>query len=195
MIILGLDISLNSPGWCRVDTETGARTFDTLHYSELKDLARIGEASRDLVDLCRQADLIVMEGLSMGLPSGPKGPFMPQGRFDLIGLTYILRLWLWKSQKSALLVSPMSLKKFTTGQHNAKKDMMLLEVFRRWGVEAGDDNQADAVALAEVGRAYAGLAIELTDFQKQAIKRVSKLGEPAPPKKPKKPRESAAAAA
>ena len=184
-IIIGLDISLNAPGWCRIDTENGARTFDTLDYSALKDLERIAAAVKGMTELCRPADLVVMEGLSMGLPMGKGGrPFVPQGRQDLVGLTYIIRLWLWKMEKPALLCSPMSLKKFATGDYRAKKDMMLREVFRRWGVEAADDNQADAAALAEVGRAYLSPKdCDLTDFQKQALKKVKPLCESTQMKK------------
>ena len=175
-LILGLDLSLNHTGWCRFDTITGARTFDTLDYSKLRNMERIAAATKDIVELLRPANLVVMEGLSMGLPQGKSGPFVPQGRADLIGLTYIIRLWLWKTTKPALIVAPTCCKRFTTGSGKAEKGMMIREVFRRWQVEADDDNQADAVALAEMGRAYLDPGpYKPTEFQIDALTKVQVL--------------------
>lgn len=175
-VIIGLDISLSSPGWCRLDTETGVMTFGTLNYSKLTGMTRIAAAVKDLVEYCRPADLVVAEGLSMGLPMGKGGPFVPQGRSDLIGLTYILRLWVWKNGPPMLLVPPKTLKKWASGNGNAPKGIMIRVAAQRWGVQVEDDNQADAVALAEFGRAYLNpAAAELTGYQLEALKKASTL--------------------
>ena len=47
-------------------------------------------------------------------------------------------------------VPPMTLKKFASGKGNAKKQEMLLQIFKRWGIEFNDDNAADAYALARL---------------------------------------------
>ncbi len=179
-VIIGLDISLNSPGWCLIDTENGARTFDTLHYADLTGMNRIDTAAQALLELCRLADLVVMEGLSMGLPMGKSGrAFVPQGRHDMVGLTYIVRMWLFKAQHKTLLVPPTVLKKWATGKGNSPKNIMLREVSHRWNVEAADDNQADALALAEFGRAYLEKdnpsAPELPAFQQESLLRAESL--------------------
>lgn len=177
-IIIGLDISLNSSGWCKIDTENGARTFATFDHSALKDMERISTASRDLADLCRPVDLVVMEGLSMGLPARGGMAFMPQGRIDTIGLTYIVRLWLWKTRKPTLILPPTSLKKFASGKGNIKKNLMLRAVSTRWNVMPEDDNAADAIALAEFGRAYLdpdNPSLELPDFQRECLPKAGKL--------------------
>ena len=167
-----------APGWCTVNTLCGTRVFGTLKYNKLRDMERIAVASKDIVELLRPADLVVMEGLSMGLPKGKTGaPFVPQGRSDLIGLTYIIRLWLWKKSKPALVVAPTGLKKFVTGDGKAEKSMIIREVFRRWEAEADDDNQADAIALSEVGRAYLDPAYRLTEFQREALEKIQVLVE------------------
>lgn len=182
-IILGLDVSLNSPGWCRIDTENGARTLGTLDYSKYRDMERIAIAAQGLVDLCRQADMVIMEGLSMGLPARGGAAFMPRGRIDMIGLTYIVRMWLWKQRKETLLVPPTTVKKFATAKGNCQKNLMLREVSHRWGVEAADDNQADALALAEFGRAYLGngdiRAPAIPEFQKACLSKAERLLDPA----------------
>ena len=49
-----------------------------------------------------------------------------------------------------LKVPPMTLKKYAAGKGNAKKQEMLLQIFKRWGIEFNDDNAADAYALARL---------------------------------------------
>jgi Holliday junction resolvasome RuvABC endonuclease subunit len=51
------------------------------------------------------------------------------------------------------IVSPLGLKKFITGHSTAKKNEILLGVYRRWGIEFRDDNAADSYGLARVAQA------------------------------------------
>lgn len=44
-------------------------------------------------------------------------------------------------------VAPAELKKWTTGNGNAPKELMVATVEERWGLGITDDNEADAVAL------------------------------------------------
>ena len=54
------------------------------------------------------------------------------------------------SRKYPLKVPPMTLKKYASGKGNAKKQEMLLQIYKRWGVEFNDDNAADSYALARL---------------------------------------------
>lgn len=49
-----------------------------------------------------------------------------------------------------LQVPPMTLKKFAAGKGNAKKQEMLLQIYKRYGVEFNNDNAADAYSLGRV---------------------------------------------
>lgn len=53
-------------------------------------------------------------------------------------------------RKFPLKVPPMTLKKFAAGKGNAKKQEMLLQIYKRWGIEFNDDNAADSYALARL---------------------------------------------
>jgi crossover junction endodeoxyribonuclease RuvC len=44
----------------------------------------------------------------------------------------------------------MTLKKYAAGKGNAKKQEMLLQIYKRWGIEFNDDNAADSYALARL---------------------------------------------
>ena len=65
-------------------------------------------------------------------------------------LHFMIRLMLKRAGVSYKIVAPGTLKKFVTGDGRAKKDLMLLKVFKKWGVEFDNDNLADAYSLARM---------------------------------------------
>lgn len=52
--------------------------------------------------------------------------------------------------RTPLQIPPMTLKKYATGKGTAKKQEMLLQIYKRWGVEFNDDNAADAYSLGRL---------------------------------------------
>lgn len=85
---------------------------------------------------------IGMEGLSTGKLS--------RSLTDLAGLYHYIRVEFMTCGLLPLttIVSPGEIKKFVTGKGNAKKDLMLLKVYKKWGEEFDDDNLCDAYCLA-----------------------------------------------
>jgi len=114
--------------------------------------------------------LIVIEGFSYG----SKG----RGVFDIAYLGWRIReeLERYRTEDDIpwLEVSPSQVKQFATGKGNANKEIVLQQVYKRWGVELTDNNQADAYVLAQIGRAYLGEADDLTDFQQKVIRALRK---------------------
>ena len=55
------------------------------------------------------------------------------------------------ASQAALVLGELS----ATGKGTAKKQEMLLQIFKRWGVEFNDDNAADAYALARLSGGHA----------------------------------------
>lgn len=51
------------------------------------------------------------------------------------------------------VVAPTALKKFVTGSGSAPKDNVLLQVYKKWGVEFRSNDVADAFGLMQVARA------------------------------------------
>lgn len=74
-----------------------------------------------------------------------------QGFTQLAGLHYFLRTCLYQRSGDTKyeVIAPTSLKKFVF-KGNAKKELMLLKIFKRWGTEFEDNNLADAYALARM---------------------------------------------
>lgn len=59
-----------------------------------------------------------------------------------------------------LQIPPMTLKKYAAGKGTAKKQEMLMQIYKRWGVEFNDDNAADSYALARLASGSATGSIE-----------------------------------
>lgn len=65
-----------------------------------------------------------------------------------------------------LKVPPMTLKKYASGKGNSKKQEMLMQIYKRWGMEFNDDNAADAYALARLAAECHIDAVELAVVEK-----------------------------
>ena len=61
-----------------------------------------------------------------------------------------------------LRIPPMTVKKYASGKGNTKKQEMLLQIYKRWGIEFNDDNAADSYAIA---RMAGGLAVGSVEAQ------------------------------
>ena len=70
---------------------------------------------------------------------------------QLSALNYMTRALLDDYKISFIIVAPTTLKKFITGSGGSKKDVMLIEVYKRYGVSILDDNENDAFSLAKIG--------------------------------------------
>lgn len=71
-------------------------------------------------------------------------------------------------KKYPLKVPPMTLKKYAAGKGNAKKQEMLLQIYKRWGLEFSDDNAADAYALARLAS-----KAHINDIEKAVVEQMS----------------------
>lgn len=180
-MIIGLDLSLTATGVAFLASD-GTCTLTTLKSSPSEDDEyRLSTCKAAIMEVLvrTQPQLVVMEGLSFG----SNDPSAQQRAW----LHWAVRLNMWRRTMPFKVVAPTSLKKFTTGSGAAKKEQMMLEVFKRWGVDAGDNNQADAAALAFLGATYIGLRECDNQAQRDVIAKL-KAG---PVKKTKKRRTNA----
>ena len=69
------------------------------------------------------------------------------------------------------IVQPSTLKKFVTGSGAAKKNQMMLAVYKKWGYETTDDNLADAYALARLVLALDNGSTNY-EYEKAALEKV-----------------------
>ncbi len=72
-------------------------------------------------------------------------------------------------------VPPTTLKKAVTGSGNASKDVIMLEVFKRWGFEAKTNNIADAFGLAMIGQEILGTDTGMPKTHKDGLSKLKTL--------------------
>jgi crossover junction endodeoxyribonuclease RuvC len=65
-------------------------------------------------------------------------------------LNYSIKMWLMDNNIEYKSISPTSLKKFITGTGKCKKNLMLLKIYKKFGIEFDNDNIADAYGLARM---------------------------------------------
>lgn len=84
------------------------------------------------------------------------------------GIGWGLRVALYDRGIGYREVAPNQLKKFASGNHQAKKEDLILPIYRHWGFEHGSDNVRDAYVLAQIAR---GLSeeLELKQYQREVL--------------------------
>lgn len=145
--IVGLDLSLTSTGMSDGLDHRAVQTDASLCMEE-----RLSNISGEVGAFTRDADLAVIEG--------PAFSRVGPGHEELAALRYMVRVGLWRRRVPFALVSPTSLKKFTTGNGKATKQQMQAAVQAAHGVDFsnvlvkdGRYDRVDAFALRAMGAA------------------------------------------
>ena len=149
-LVVGLDLSLSNTGYVAANKSFRFCVSGATGGYEKEGIER--RIVKIWLDLDAQVfspneriEYIVIEGVSYNL----KGQRAAQSA----GLHYYVRCQLqirYPSIKRAY-VPATTLKKWVTGDGHAKKNMMLLKCFQKFGFEAPDDDICDAYCLARYG--------------------------------------------
>jgi len=171
--VLGLDVSTKT-GWshhygCVNATmpEIGfCRLAGEIEFKKLAGMERVLAFSDWLHGRLEHyaPDLVVFEGYG--------GPVYTLRTLMEIGTA--LRMMCHIMKVKYVEVQPSSLKKFATGKGGAKKEEIMLAVYKRWGFEAQTNNEADAFVLAKIGTALLGDVKGLTEFQLETLEMMKK---------------------
>lgn len=160
-VAIGIDQSLTGFAMTAVNVDNPA-CYETWVYKSpksgvqrLADIRRWMEDKFDFLDgqNCRITD-IAMEGTVLASHSALK----------LGELAGMVKLSIWdyfdgnmnsvvpfeEHLRTPLQIPPMTLKKYAAGKGNAKKQEMLMQIYKRWKIEFNDDNAADSYALARL---------------------------------------------
>lgn len=146
--VMGIDLSLVETGI--VCLEHGILIRDHLITSKLSkdelEIERIKKIAREVIKCieCDKPELIVIEGLSYGSKN-------TTSLCQLAKLNFSVEIYCYQTGYKYLMVAPGHLKKFITGTGIAKKELMLLQVYKKYGVEFNNNNLCDAYALCRLG--------------------------------------------
>lgn len=171
MRIMGVDTSTKT-GYVILDHDGSVLKVGVFHYKPMSmRFARFHRYVIALMELVKtyEVDLVMIEGYAFA------GKFINYVQYELGS---VIRMALWERGYSFVEVPPTSLKKFVTGKGNAKKDLMLLNVYKRWEFDTDDDNEADAYGLAQFGRAMTGEATGVPQVNISAVAKVLESDQP-----------------
>ena len=149
--VMGIDLSLVETGI--VCLEDGKILFqDTVKSKPGEDpleVERIQKIARAVTGhiATHKPDLIIIEGLSYGSKN-------TTSLCQLAKLNFSVEIYCYQMGYHYLMVPPTTLKKFTTGKGNAKKELMLLKIYKKYGIEFENNNLADAYVLCRFGENY-----------------------------------------
>jgi Holliday junction resolvasome RuvABC endonuclease subunit len=144
MAFLGVDQSLNATGLCRLDAAGDLLTSATVTTDDRKDGTRLLFIRTAVDTMLTGVSFVAMEGYSYG----------STGRvFELGEVGGVIKALLAERGIPYVVVPPVLVKKFATGNAFARKEDMLLAAQAR-GCAFVDDNQADAFFLAHIARAF-----------------------------------------
>lgn len=163
--VIGLDLSLTSTGVATSEAGQPGIATNLLSCKALRGVERLYWIREKVMELVTgpptQTTLVAMEGYSFGSRNSQA--------HSLGELGGVIRLACASRGIPILLVPPGTLKKFVTGKGNATKPEMAVGLYKRWGIEKPDDNEADAAALALYGRCACGIDEPATKEQREAL--------------------------
>ena len=150
MAYVGLDLSLTSTGVCmKRGTEITMKTIKTNPKTCDNDLARLNYIRDAVMDFIPAGTgMVCQEDFFV-----PHRASQIKASIGLIQVGTIVRLGMLARGLSFYIVSPPQLKKYATGKGNGPKGLVIREIYKRWGIDAKDDNQADACVLAHIAEA------------------------------------------
>jgi len=144
-LFVGVDPSFNSTGVVVLDqygTIIKQCNFSLQKYEDIEEKLSKFEEKISFIPKIIKLQSVYIEGPA----------YMANGQYALQmgALHYLLRLYLYRHTVDYKVIAPGTLKKFVTGKGNAKKDLMLLKVYKKWGEEFEVDDLADAYGLARM---------------------------------------------
>jgi Holliday junction resolvasome RuvABC endonuclease subunit len=168
---IGLDLSLTQTGVCTLDPTT----------SEIVDVRTIKPPKGSAKGVRRLSWFrsALTEYLSHYSPTGLAIEDYAMGArgkvFGIGELGGVARLVALDLNINTIMVAPTCLKKFATGKGNAGKDVVILNVYKRWGKEFPTNDETDAYVLSRMAEAQFSKNEGLTKGQLEAMSKTSPL--------------------
>jgi crossover junction endodeoxyribonuclease RuvC len=162
-------MSLSSTGFCRKQgTTLTIETIKTNPKTAEDELARLRYICDEVMKrIPKDVKMICIEDYFTPGNAGQVG-----AAIRLVALGTVMRMKLYEAMYPFFVIHPSQLKKFATGKGSGQKSIVVREVYKRWGLDCKDDNQADACVLAHMAE---GLCVDrgiMPDFQQEVVDKV-----------------------
>ncbi len=169
-LFLGLDLSLTGSGVSVINVN-GEILWSKKLSCKVTGVERLRLLEMDLMSMLdmysSQIQLAAIESPAYGVKDGG-------GRlFELGEWAGITKLNLHKLGIKFIMVAPTQLKKYILGKSDSKssstKDLIMLDIYKKWGIEIRDNNIADSYVLARIARDYSHDPDGLESSQKEVL--------------------------
>lgn len=139
----GLDFAFANNGVVILDEDAEIIRQDIIKTTKKQtDEMRLIHIRDYVASAVKDEDVVYIEGLSYGSVGLAKA--------QMSAVHYVIRLLLLEKGIKYKVIEPTVLKKFVTGKGQCKKNLILLKVFKKWGIEFDSDDLADAYSLARM---------------------------------------------
>ena len=148
MDFVGIDSSLTGTGFVIVNNGGQIQKNEVISTkSNDRSEIRIQQISNRIIELMSNYDIksVYIEGLSYGSTGKSFSQLSALFYFILISIENNFNC---DKKITRKVIPPGTLKKFITGKGTAKKELMLMKVYKRFGVEFDNSDLADAFSLA-----------------------------------------------
>ena len=160
-IAIGIDQSLTGFALSAVSLDDPSHHDTWVYKSPYNGVQRLYDISQWM-----RGKLMLMSGHKIVDVAMEGTVLASQSALVLGELSAVVKVTLWvmygnqPELRTPLQIPPMTLKKYASGKGTSKKQEMLLQIYKRWGIEFNDDNAADAYALARLAGSVQIDAIE-----------------------------------
>lgn len=161
MQVVGLDLSTKA-GVARLAYDKG------LKAQLLNEITAIGKGVPRAIEIATKVDRKVESWKPQLVVLENYGFSNKHTLVTMVEIGTLVRYNLLVSGYFWIEVTPTTLKKFVCGTGGAKKDLVMKEAYKRWGVE-GTDNEVDAFCLGMFGFAVAGKDVGLPKTNLESV--------------------------
>lgn len=168
-VAIGIDQSLTGFAFSAVQVDDPIRHLTKVYKSPFTGVERLADIQNwmdiqitSLLDNKNVIQDIAMEGTVLASHSA-----LVLGELAAAVKLYLFNQFEGHSLlRTPLQIPPMTLKKFVTGKGNSKKQEMLMQIYKKYGVEFNNDNAADAYSLGRLATGFYISEIEKTIIEK-----------------------------
>lgn len=169
-MFIGIDASLTCTGICIFDSQKNKFKTQLIKDGGKRGPERLEHLNRQLAHIFANNQFkfegAALEGYAMGVRGGRLASIGEWGG--------LIRMMLYRNNIPTIIVPPKTLKKYLVCG-NAEKNKILLEVFKKYGIECGTDDEADALVLADMARHQWGGIKPKSERQKEALQKAEVL--------------------
>jgi crossover junction endodeoxyribonuclease RuvC len=177
--VAGVDLSLSSTGVALIDRDPDEAPPARVEVHLVKPkrifgLQRLRWITERIWDLVATRDLVVLEGPAYGMTAGQRG------HHERAGLWWHLAEHIdWRGVR-ILVAPPQAVKTYATGKGNASKELISVEVARRFRHVPADQlttsDASDALVLAALGAAHLGRpVVDVPSHHRKALTQLAPI--------------------